>query len=192
MFQSDAQRGNNALANSIDHASPPHRIFRLGLPCQPASNKSRHVTGVACMKVAPHSLISAARRELSAATSLDAIVTHAPAMSGKYSSKPAISNDNEVIETSLSSASILAHASWNAENSPTLVRYLHALGLARGSGRVKTQAISLVRSLSPKRARSLSTDGQKHPDKLLRRYVAEDDPSGSAGSKGPPAESLPR
>src|ERR1700736_1785817 len=53
IFQTDALLFNNSRAKSWGIASPPHRTFRLLSPCHPASNRSRHVAGVACITVVP-------------------------------------------------------------------------------------------------------------------------------------------
>src|SRR5579864_2511481 len=60
MFHSEAHLGSNSSANCRGHASPPHRIFKWGLPCHPESSSSLHVERVACITVASLRCINAA------------------------------------------------------------------------------------------------------------------------------------
>src|SRR3954469_10440792 len=47
MFQSELHLGKSCPARSSDQASPPHNIFRSGLPDHPDSSNNCHVVGVA-------------------------------------------------------------------------------------------------------------------------------------------------
>src|SRR5262249_28078081 len=51
MFQTEAALVISSLAKSRDIASPPHKIFKSGLPGHPASSSNFHVDGVACITV---------------------------------------------------------------------------------------------------------------------------------------------
>jgi hypothetical protein len=102
MFHSDAQRGSNWLARSAGHASPPHRIFRLGTPFQPASSSMRSVAGVACMMLMRACSIRLASASPSAVVSLGATTTQAPHTSGRNISSTAMSNARVVMASMVS------------------------------------------------------------------------------------------
>jgi hypothetical protein len=82
-FQSELHRGNSSSAGSADHTSPRQRILNVEEPCHPASSKSRHVAGAACMIVTRQRSINAIDCLSSTTALLEAIATHAPIVSGK-------------------------------------------------------------------------------------------------------------
>src|SRR6266576_4907330 len=93
MFQSELPRFNNSSTNLLGMASPPHRILRLLFPRHPASNNRRQVAGVACMTVGANLSKVSSKRLPSIAVSRPARMRRAPTVSGKYSSRAAMSND---------------------------------------------------------------------------------------------------
>src|ERR1700678_2281199 len=106
MFHSCPQRGISFFARSPEKASPPHNALRLMLPSQPDSISSDHVAGVACNSAAWLPSSNALSFLPSPASSREANITCAPLTSGRYSSKPEMSNDKVVTASNVSSAPI--------------------------------------------------------------------------------------
>ena len=104
MFHSSAQRGSSARARSGGRASPPHKTLRFGEPLHPAATSARHSAGVACITVHAESRIRSIRRRGSRVSSRLAITTRPPLISGRNSSRPAISNDRVVTARIVSAA----------------------------------------------------------------------------------------
>src|SRR6185436_20341479 len=69
MFHSEPERSRRDRASAGGNASPPHNALNVGPPDQPASIRSRHVDGVACMTVASLARSKSRRRAPSDATS---------------------------------------------------------------------------------------------------------------------------
>ncbi|OPZ88394.1 MAG: hypothetical protein BWY74_03158 [Firmicutes bacterium ADurb.Bin419] len=99
-FNRQPQRSRSCPARSFGKASPPHRILRLFDPFHPDSINSRHVAGVACIRVMLCSSNNSAIRLPSVTSSLPAITTLAPAIIGINNSSPAMSKDNVVTASS--------------------------------------------------------------------------------------------
>ena len=104
IFHSEPTRGSNCCARSSGSASPPHRTFRSGWPGQPVASSKRQVTGVACITVTRPLLKALANAAPSAAVSRLATITRAPTISGRKSSRAAMSKDKVVMASNVSSA----------------------------------------------------------------------------------------
>src|SRR5262249_39486688 len=96
MFHTEVARCTSSFASSLGNASPPHKTFSAGSPCQPVSSNCCHVTGVACTTVAFTSLKYSSNWTAYCAVSRLTIASFAPTQSGKNSSNPEISNDRVV------------------------------------------------------------------------------------------------
>src|ERR1700722_1163796 len=105
MFQSEAQRVSTCFARSAVQDSPPQRIFKRLLPCQPASRSIRRVLGVACKMLALLRSIRLANAQPSLTVSLGAMTTHAPHTRGRNISNTAISKVSVVTASIVSLAS---------------------------------------------------------------------------------------
>src|SRR5437660_8387863 len=104
IFQTEPQLAASLRASSGETASPPTIAFSLRSPVHPASSKSCHVVGVACINVAPELLRRLLSSLPSKVASRLAITRRAPAIRGRNMSGTDRSNEMVVIEsrTSLS------------------------------------------------------------------------------------------
>src|SRR6266576_1941186 len=102
MFHTEPQQAASLRASSGGSASPPTRALRFLPPCQPHSNRSLQVVGVACMTVARDVFSKSFSRLPSNVASRLATMRRAPNKSGRNSSRPAISNEIVVTATSAS------------------------------------------------------------------------------------------
>ena len=101
-FQRLSHFSVSSLARSAGIASPPHSAFKGNGLDQPESKSINQVVGVACKKLIFSFFIKSSKSLPSLAVSWSASINVAPLISGRYNSKPAMSKEIVVIESSLS------------------------------------------------------------------------------------------
>src|SRR6516164_1687906 len=101
-FHGWAELCDNNDAKSAGSASPPHKAFKPLSGRPPDPNSRRQVAGVACNTVAPLADSAACNAAASIATARLATTTRPPTSSGKWSSRPAMSKDRGVTDSTTS------------------------------------------------------------------------------------------